>query len=170
VFSHAAVSVPAVSGDSPSPGGPARSWHTCAPLVTEGGTRLRLWLERSGSGFRLRDAATEEVVRRDDPRIRVVPVAGVSYRADALQDSAFAPGRRLALVPEPDNEHDPHAIAIWDEGRRVQAGYVPADVAHELEADEWRAVSLQEFREGDKRAGLRVLLAPRDAWIGVPRV
>jgi HIRAN domain-containing protein len=131
--------------------------------------RLRLWLERAGDGFRLRDAATEELVRSEDPRIRVLPVAGVSYRLDALQDDAFAPGRRLALVPEPDNEHDPHAIAVWDEERRVQAGYVPADVARELDSDAWQAVSIWEFREGGRRAGVRILLAPREAWIGLPR-
>ena len=128
-----------------------------------------MWLERSGDGYRLRDAETEELVRYEDPRIHVIPVAGVTYRADALQDDAFAPGRRLALVPEPENEYDPHAIAIWDDARRVQAGYVPADVARELDAGEWQAVSLHEFFEGERRAGLRVLLAPRDAWIGVPR-
>ena len=99
--------------------------------------RLRLWLERSGAGFRLRDAATGELVRAEDPRIRVTKVAGVSYRSDALQDEAFAPGRRLTLVPEPDNEHDDHAIGVWDEERRLQAGYVPAEIARELEAEEW---------------------------------
>ena len=131
--------------------------------------RLRLWLERSGAGFRLRDAATGELVRGEDPRIRVIKVAGVSYRIDALQDDAFAPGKRLALVAEPDNEHDPHAIGVWDSERRVQAGYVPAEIARDLEADEWQAVSLWEFFEDGTRGGLRVLLARRDAWIGVPR-
>ncbi|TML20583.1 MAG: hypothetical protein E6G32_09395 [Actinobacteria bacterium] len=132
-------------------------------------TRLRIWLERSGSGFRLRDAATEEPVRDDDPRIRVVKVAGVSYRLEALQDDAFAAGRRLALVPEPDNEHDPNAIGIWDEQRRVQAGYVPAEIARELDARDWQAVSVWEYVGDGRRGGLRVLLAPRDAWIGIPR-
>jgi hypothetical protein len=108
-------------------------------------------------------------VRDDDPSIRVVKVAGVSYRLDALQDDAFTPGRRLALVPEPDNEHDPNAIAIWDDERRVQAGYVPADIARELRADDWQAISLWEFVEDGRRGGLRVLLAPRAAWIGSPR-
>ena len=131
--------------------------------------RVRLWFERSGAGFRLRDAATGELVRGEDPRIRVIKVAGVSYRIDALQDDAFAPGRRLALVPEPDNEHDPNAIGVWDGERRVQAGYVPAEIASELDADEWQAVSLWEFLEDGSRGGLRVLLAPRDAWIGLPR-
>ena len=39
--------------------------------------RLRLWLERGDAGYRLRDAATNEPVRWEDPRLRVVPVAGV---------------------------------------------------------------------------------------------
>ena len=133
------------------------------------GERLRLWLERSGDGFRLRDAATEELLRDHDPRIRVVKVAGVSYRVDALQSDAFSPGRRLTLVPEPDNEHDPNAIAVWDGAQGLQAGYVPADEARELRADDWQAVALYEFFEDGQRCGLRVLLAPRDAWIGTPR-
>ena len=111
----------------------------------------------------LRDAATYEEVREGDPRIRIVNVAGVSYRADALQDRGFAPGRRLALVPEPENEHDPNAVGIWNEERTLQAGYVPREVAPELRGDE-QAVSLWRV-EG----GLRVLVAPADAWIGRPR-
>jgi hypothetical protein len=131
--------------------------------------RLRLWLERAGAGFRLRDAATGELVRGEDPRVRVIKVAGVSYRLDALQDDAFVPGRRLALVPEPDNEHDPNAVGVWDEDGRLQVGYVPAEIARELEVDDWQAVTLWEFFEDGQRGGLRVLLAPRDAWIGLPR-
>jgi hypothetical protein len=125
--------------------------------------RLRLWLERAPSGFYLRDAATGERVRWEDERIRVVPVAGVSFRPEALDDASFQPGRPLALVPEPDNEHDPNAVGIWNEQRTVQAGYVPREVAPELAGDE-QAVSLWRV-EG----GLRVLIAPSDAWIGRPR-
>jgi hypothetical protein len=117
----------------------------------------------------MRDAATYDRVREDDPRIRVVSVAGVSYRGDELQDDAFAPGRRLVLAPEPHNEHDPHAIGIWDAEQRLQVGYVPADVARELRASEWQAVALRDFVESERRLWLRVLLAPRDAWIGSPR-
>ena len=133
------------------------------------GERVRLWLERVRNGYRLRDAATEQLMRDDDPRIRVVRLAGSSYRLDALHDDAFAPGSRLVLVPEPENEHDPHAIGVWDADRRLQGGYVPADVARDLDAEDWQAVSLLEFFDDDRRSGLRVLLAPRDAWIGVPR-
>jgi hypothetical protein len=132
-------------------------------------TRVRLWLERTRGGYRLRDAASEELVRDDDPRIRLVKLAGVSFRLDELQDDGFAPGNRLSLVAEPENEHDPNAIGIWDAERRVQGGYVPADVAAQLDADEWQAVSIAEFFDDGRRYGLRVLLAPRDAWIGLPR-
>ena len=82
--------------------------------------RLRLILERAQSGYRLRDAATDEIVRWEDPRILVIPVAGVSFRPESLEDDSFEPGRRLALVPEPDNEHDPNAVAVWNELGSVQ--------------------------------------------------
>jgi hypothetical protein len=131
--------------------------------------RLRIWLERGESGYWLRDAATGEALRWDDPRLRVVKLAGASYRVDELQDEAFAPGRRLALVPEPENEHDPNAVAVWDAERRVQAGYVPAEAAPELRGDE-QALSLWEFRGDDgRRIGLRVLIAPADAGVQEPR-
>ena len=125
--------------------------------------RLRLWLERGRDGYYLRDAATNEPVRWEDERLRVVPVAGVTFRPGAVDDPSFDPGRRLALVPEPENEHDPNAVAIWNEERTVHAGYVPRDVAPDLHGDE-QAVSLWRV-EG----GLRVLIAPADAWIGIPR-
>jgi HIRAN domain-containing protein len=131
--------------------------------------RLRIWLEPGESGYWLRDAATGEAMRWDDARVRVVKLAGASYRAEALQDDAFAPGRRLALVREPENEHDPNAVAVYDAERRVHAGYVPAEVAPSLRGDE-QAVSLWEFRgEDGARIGLRVLVAPAEAWVQEPR-
>ena len=102
-------------------------------------------------------------MRWEDERITVVPVAGVTFRPGNVEDASFDPGRPLALVPEPENEHDPHAIAIWNEERTLQAGYVPAVTAQELSGDE-QAVSLWRV-EG----GLRVLIAPAEAWIGSPR-
>ncbi|HEY1564430.1 MAG TPA: HIRAN domain-containing protein [Gaiellaceae bacterium] len=138
------------------------------PAAVGGGGRLRIWLERGESGYWLRDAATGDAMKWDDPRVRVVKLAGASYRAEALQDDAFAPGRRLALVREPENEHDPDAVAVWDAARRLQAGYVPAEVAPELRGDE-QVVSLWEFRgEDGQRIGLRILLAPADAWVQEP--
>ena len=121
-------------------------------------------MERArGGGYYLRDAATNEEVRWEDPRIRVIAVAGVSFRPEAVADSSFDPGARLALVPEPENEHDPNAIGVWNEDRTLQAGYVPKDVAPEPAGDE---VAVSLWRAGE---GLRVLLAPAGSWVGRPR-
>jgi hypothetical protein len=127
--------------------------------------RIRLWLERArnGAGYRLRDAATGEPVDWDDPRIRVLPVAGVTFRGEAFLDRSFDPGARLALVPEPENEHDPNAVAIWNAERSLQAGYVPREAAAELQGDEI-AVSLWRVD-----GGLRVLVVPAGSWVGRPR-
>jgi hypothetical protein len=141
------------------------------------GSRLRIWLEggelEGGRGYWLRDAATGDALSWTDERLaaagaRVLPVAGSSHRAEALQDEAFSPGRPLAVVPEPENEHDPNALAIWDAGRRVQVGYLPAAAARELRPP-LQAVSLWEWREGDVRVGLRVIVAPPEVWIARPR-
>jgi hypothetical protein len=125
--------------------------------------RLRLWLERGDAGYRLRDAATGERVPWEDPRLRVAAVAGVSFRPGVLDDASFAPGRRLTLVPEPENEHDPNAVGIWNEERTLQVGYVPRSIAPELRGDE-QALSLWR-----PEGGLRVLIVPADAWVGTPR-
>jgi hypothetical protein len=127
--------------------------------------RLRLWLERDqrGAGYHLRDAVTGERVVWEDERIRVVPVAGVSFRPEAVADATFDPGARLALVPEPANEHDPNAVGVWNASRTLQAGYVPRETAAELDGTEL-AVSL--WRPGE---GLRVLIVPAGSWVGRPR-
>jgi HIRAN domain-containing protein len=129
------------------------------------GDRLRLWLERGrrGAGYHLRDAATGEPVAWDDPRVTVVAVAGVSFRPEEVADPSFDPGRRLALVLEPENEHDPNAVGIWNEARTLQAGYVPRETAASLDGTEI-AVSL--WRAGE---GLRVLIVPAGSWVGRPR-
>jgi hypothetical protein len=87
----------------------------------------------------------------------------VSFRPEAVADGSFDPGSRLALVPEPDNEHDANAVGIWNDARTLQAGYVPRDTAARLDGGEL-AVSL--WRAGE---GLRVLIVPAGSWIGRPR-
>ncbi len=125
--------------------------------------RLRLWLEPGEHGYLLRDAATDEPVRWEDDRLRVVAAAGVTYRPDALPDPSFDPGKRLALVPEPQNEHDPNAVSIWNTELTLQLGYVPAAIAPELTGDE------QAFSLWRVDSGLRVLIVPAGAWVGAPR-
>src|SRR2546423_13725429 len=91
--------------------------------------RLRLWLERGAAGYYLRDAATSEPVRWEDPRLRVVAVAGVTFRPGNVGDASFDPGRRLALVREAGDEQEPYAGAIWNGEGKLQTGFVPGGTA-----------------------------------------
>ncbi len=129
---------------------------------TDGGERL------DGSGFQLRDREGRALAWDDDALaaegVAIFGVAGVSYRLDAAQGDAFAPGRPLSLVPDPENEFDANAIGVWDEGRRVQVGFVPADRAVELgdrlAREQLAAVSLWEWRKQGQRCALRALVGP----------
>jgi hypothetical protein len=89
----------------------------------------------------------------------VTHVAGAVHRKDALESDEAAPGRPLTLRPEPDNPHDPNAVAVLL-GSGAPVGYVPRDVAPRIDAG-WSAVVLREFRDSprDPRTGLTMLLA-----------
>ena len=64
---------------------------------------------------------------------------------------------------EPDNEYDSDAVAVWNDDRTLQAGYIPRELAPQLQGTEL-AVSL--WRGGE---GLRVLIVPAGSWVGRPR-
>jgi HIRAN domain len=95
-------------------------------------------------------------------------VAGAGrHHADALASDAAAPGRPLELRRDPDNPHDPNAIAVHPAGGGEQVGWVPrelaAELAPELDAGRtWSALVLREQRRSprDPRHGLTMLLAP----------
>jgi hypothetical protein len=101
--------------------------------------------------------------------LRVAGVAGAArFHDEVLQSEAVAPGRALALRRDPDNAHDPNAIAVLVEGG-AQAGWVPRELAAELARDldagrPWSAIVLRERRASprDPRTGLTILLAPAD--------
>jgi hypothetical protein len=62
----------------------------------------------------------------DDPPKRLeCSLAGVGYRQ--LELRRLPKSTRAALVREPNNQHDPNAIAVYVDGRHV--GYVPKDMA-----------------------------------------
>jgi hypothetical protein len=108
---------------------------------------------------------------RDAPELqarglRVSGVAGAArHHAEALADEAVAPGRPLELRRDPDNPHDPSAIAVHVPGG-LQVGWVPrelaAEIAPELDAGrQWSAVALREQRPSPRegRTGVTMLLA-----------
>jgi HIRAN domain len=119
-----------------------------------------VWL----AGYTVTDPDTGDFLARDDPKLaerglRVMNVAGARFHDEALQSDAAAPGRPLVLRPEPENEHDPNAIAV-DTEDGAHLGYVPRELAAEVGPD-WSAVSLRESRASprDPRTGLTMLLA-----------
>ena len=107
-----------------------------------------------------------------DPRCFFCRVAGTSYRRDALQREDLKPGVPVLLRPEPDNERDPNAIAVWDSGATAHLGYIPADLSPTLRAqvpagrdlgETFGGVIITEFRRGSgdgPRVGLRILVGP----------
>ena len=131
-----------------------------------------IWL----AGYQLIEADTGRYLGRDAPELaarglRVAGVAGAGrHHADAVAAEDVGPGRPLALVRHPENEHDPSAIAIHPAGGGEQVGGVPRERAAELApaidgGAAWSAVVLREQRASprDPRTGLTMLLAPGDA-------
>jgi hypothetical protein len=135
----------------------------------------RYWYPDDGSivwlsGYTLVDD-DGRFLARDAPQLaerglRVSSVAGAArHHAAALEGDAVAPGRPLELRRDPDNEHDPNAIAVHARGGE-QIGWVPreaaAEIAPELDTGTtWSALSLRESRASprDPRKGLTMLLA-----------
>jgi hypothetical protein len=120
----------------------------------------------AGRGFVLRRVSDgrlmpwRELDGSDD--LTAFPVAGVSHREEALADPAFTPGSMLRLIPEPENPHDPKAVAVWDAEERLQVGYVPREQApalfRELRSGErLLCLSMWEVMEDDRRVALRAL-------------
>ena len=126
----------------------------------------QVWL----AGYQLVDPDTGSFLGRDAPLLlerglRVSGLAGARFRAGALERDALAPGSPLALRREPDNPHDPNAIAVDAGGEHV--GFVPREVAADLAAEldvgrPWSAVVLRDQRDSprDPRTGVTMLLAP----------
>ena len=106
----------------------------------------------------------------DDPRVRVVKLAGrlvPRRRAAGRRRSRRGGGSRSCRSPRTSTTRTRSPSGTPSGACR--RGYVPAEVAPELRGDE-QALSLWEFRDEDgQRIGLRVLLAPADAWIQEPR-
>ena len=131
----------------------------------EGG---QVWL----AGYTLVDAESGRYLARDAPELaerglRVAAAAGAGlHHSEALQSDGAAPGSVLELRRDPDNEHDPNAIAVHVAGGE-HVGWVPREIAAalapELDAGKpWSAMVLRDQRPSprDPRNGITMLLAP----------
>ena len=141
----------------------------------------RYWYPDDGgvvwiAGYQLVEPDTGRYLARDAPELgarglRVAGVAGAArHHADAVAAEDVGPGRPLALRRDPDNPHDPSAIAVDPADGGEQVGWVPREIAAELAPEldagtAWAAVVLREHRASprDPRTGLTMLLAPADA-------
>jgi HIRAN domain len=143
----------------------------------------RYWYPEDGgqvwvAGYHVLDPATGRYLGRDAPELaarglRVAGVAGAgAHHAAGLASEAAAPGRPLVLRRDPENRHDPRAIAVDAPGGGPQLGWVPREVAAELAPEldagrAWSAVVLRERRPSPRepRTGLTMLLAAAPAVV-----
>jgi hypothetical protein len=105
---------------------------------------------------------------RDAPELAaaglmIAHVAGAVHRPGALESDEAAPGAPLRLLREPENPHDPHAVAVLLASGEL-LGYVPRELAPRV-GDGWSAVVLRERRDSprDPRTGVTMLLARAEA-------
>ena len=57
-------------------------------------------------------------------------IAGFQYHDGYLALNKLKPGKKLKMVPEPDNPHDPAAVALRYKGTKL--GYVPSSHNKEI--------------------------------------
>src|SRR5438093_902865 len=76
------------------------------------------------TGWILRDSVADLL----KGHVFVTWLAG-SAHYEAAQGVAFAPGRPLTVLPDPDNPYDPLAMAVFDEAGQALGGHIPRVVA-----------------------------------------
>ncbi|MER5871189.1 HIRAN domain-containing protein [Streptomyces sp. NPDC002044] len=106
-------------------------------FVPAPGVLHRLHLVEYGGGLRLCEDETGLLVGPTDRRLQqaglyVINVRGVQYYPKAARRADLSPGRPLRLVPEPDNPHDPFAVAVHPSYGKEPIGYVDKQKARHL--------------------------------------
>ena len=115
-------------------------------MLIDAGYEERYWYPDDGgevwvAGYQLVDPESGRYLARDAPELaarglHVVGVAGAgAHHAEALASDAAAPGKPLELRRDPENPHDPNAIAVHPAGGGEQMGWVPRELAAELAAE-----------------------------------
>ena len=142
----------------------ARRWTRRGSCSSSEPERLRLWLERGERGFYLRDAATGEPVRWEDPRLRVVPVAGVSFGAEARARPVVRPGaaaRRSYPSRRTSTTRTP-----WRSGTRSERSRSATCRARSRRSF---AATSRRTRSGASTAACACWSSRAGAWVGTPR-
>lgn len=132
----------------------------------------RYWYPDDGgqvwiAGFQLVGEDGRFLGRRELPDgLKVTHVAGAAHRPAALASELAAPGCALVLRAEPDNPHDPSAVAV-DLQDGTPLGYVPRE--YTVDVVDWSALVLRERRASprDPREGVTMLLSREPAELRV---
>jgi hypothetical protein len=95
---------------------------------------------------------------------KFVEVSGTTHHADH-DAPAFAAEQPVLLVPEPENQYDPNAIAVRSADGRLHSGYLPREVASwcRRRGGYTAGLVIWEYRNPARpadRTGLRLLIAP----------
>lgn len=98
---------------------------------------------------------------------------GTDHHESAARRGDFTPGARVRLVREPDNPHDPNAIAVYAESALL-AGYVSRGYAKRLaklmdSGADMVAVSARGARPGHANVSPQVLAVERALWVHLNR-
>ncbi|WP_162794462.1 HIRAN domain-containing protein [Nocardioides houyundeii] len=101
-------------------------------------------------------------------------IRGTSHYEAALKTGRFTPGAPVRLVSEPENPHDPYAIAVYAEEGRERSGYVPAAVAKRLtrlmdSGAELVAVSVRGAEPGTMGTVPQILVCERSLFAHLTR-
>jgi HIRAN domain len=150
------------------------SGTTLAAMQVDVVLEERYWYPDDGgqvwvAGYQLVDADGRFIGRAAlaERGLQTAGVAGAAQHHDhVLQGDDVTPGAVLRLRRDPQNPHDPQAIAV-DAPAGGQLGWVPREVAAELAplldaGAPWSAMLLRELRDSprDPRTGVTMLLAP----------
>ena len=141
-------------------------------MIVEVEHQERYWYPDDGgevwvAGYQLVDAAGRFLGRGEvQDGLLVTHVAGAFHRPDALASALAAPGSALTLRPEPDNPHDPSAVAV-DLGDGTPLGYVPRE--YTVDVVGWSALVVREQRRSPRepRTGVTMLLSREPAELRV---
>lgn len=95
--------------------------------------------------------------------ITMFKLRGVAYYAEAAKAGDFSPGAPVRLVREPDNKHDPNAIAVYAADGTGPAGYVNKQNAARLtkvidSGEQLEALSVRGARPGRDDVPVMILV------------
>lgn len=96
-------------------------------------------------------------------------VRGTAHHERAARRGDFSPGAPVRLVREPNDQHDPNAVAIYAAGARDVVGYVPRGYAKRLAklldaGADMVAVSTRGAGAGREGVSPQVLVVERALW------